>query len=279
MRGEVLAVEEVVVRQEHEAVHGLRRGLRVELDDDGAARGLHGGDVGLGRVDLHGRRTGELRLGLARALRRLRAARDRGRRRLRVDRAGLRSRLALRRGARARCRAGAHARRRARLRGAAAVEEQEPRRHQHDHTGHAADDPEGPLPAAPLRVSLRLPSGRELRQVSISGTFGHPSDEPIRCPTIRRRGRRGCRSRRRARVRSRTGASRRRITPPATITSPRPGAMIGSGGALRRRHPARSSRTRSTSDARARSGGSPRGRRRRARARSPGPSSRSRPRP
>ena len=154
--------------------------------------------------------------------------------------------LRLRRGARARRRAGAHGRRRARLRGAAAVEEQTPHRHQHDHRATPPTILSVALPAAPLRVSLRLPSGSELRQVSISGSFGHPGDEPIGCPTIRRRGRPGCRSRSPAPVRTRTAASRSSGSrAPATITSPRPGAMTGSAARSGVVMPARSSSTRS----------------------------------
>ena len=75
----------------------------------------------------------------------------------------------------------------------------------------AADDrdrAERALPATTLRVALRLPAGSELRQLTVSGSLGHPGDEPIGCPTVRRRGRPGCRSRSPAPVRSRTGASR-----------------------------------------------------------------------
>ena len=49
------------------------------------------------------------------------------------------------------------------------------------------------LPATALRVALRLPAGSELRQVSVSGTLGHPGDEPIGCPTVRRPRRPGVR--------------------------------------------------------------------------------------
>ena len=75
---DVLPVEVPVVGQEHEAVHGLWRRLRIQLDHDRAARRLHRGDVRLLGIDLHRRWPGELRLGLAGRLRRFGAARDLG---------------------------------------------------------------------------------------------------------------------------------------------------------------------------------------------------------
>ena len=193
----------------------------------------------------------ELRLGLAGRLRRLGAARDVGGRGLRIHGAGLRSRLGLRRRAAraltwtlAGAAARAHGRRRARGVVAASEDHQAGDDHQ-DHGGGRRDRAERSLPATPLRVALCLPAGSELRQVTVSG-FGHPGDEPIGCPPSRRPGRRGCRSRSRAPVRY---PNRRmaavRIIAPATMTSPRPGAMTGmaarSGLVMR----TRSARTRS----------------------------------
>ena len=66
----------------------------------------------------------------------------------------------------------------------AAVEDHQTGHDQQDHRRGRRDRAERALPATTVRVALRLPAGSELRQVTVSGSLGHPGDEPIGCPTV-----------------------------------------------------------------------------------------------
>ena len=104
------------------------------------------------------------------------------------------------------------------------------------------------VPPAARGPPFGLPACGELRELTFPGATGHTATEVTGCRAARTRARRGCRSRSRAPGRTRTaGASRRRSRSPATITSPRPGAITGRAARSAFVMRARSSRIRSAS--------------------------------
>ena len=163
------AVEVPLLREEHEAVHGLGRGVGEQLDDDVAARGLEGRRVD--RTDLdHLRRRVELRLGTERALGNLRTAGHLIGAGLGPNGAGLRAQVST--GARTRTRARVGRRRG----GGVPVVAADERGEEQDTADEGDDEGDGDRPDLALALLLTLlcsPQRRLASELPVPRLFGH----------------------------------------------------------------------------------------------------------